>query len=302
MHPRTAGGFLHIIAFPERKLCADLLTSAHPRILHVLLEITPSIQRIWSGAGGAVLLIYCLCLSHNFADSLVPSSSRVEVRRDYAASVISADPAANKQLIVNGVGMTSLTPITKFMIHLPMSFHEGADPSVLVICFGMGTSYRSALSWDADTTVVELVPSVPKAFGYYHADAAEVLKNPKGHIVIDDGRRFLKRTPLKFDVIATDPPPPLQAAGSSLLYSQEFCDLIKQHLKPKGIAQIWLPAGDLMRDLAPSCDPFTVRFRTCVLFRRSPLRRAYALFHGTDGTAHCRRNSSRECPPARKRI
>jgi len=41
---------------------------------------------------------------------------------------------------------------------------------------------------------VELVPGVPQAFGYYHADAAEVLKNPKGRIVIDDGRRFLKRT------------------------------------------------------------------------------------------------------------
>jgi spermidine synthase len=146
--------------------------------------------------------------------------------------------------------MTALTPITKFMVHLPLSFHEGADPSVLVICFGMGTSYRSALSWDVDTTVVELVPSVPKEFGYYHSDAAEVLKNPKGHIVIDDGRRFLKRTPLKFDVIATDPPPPLQAAGSSLLYSPEFFELVKQHLKPKGIVQIWLPGGDLMSDLA----------------------------------------------------
>jgi spermidine synthase len=207
-------------------------------------------QRLATGVSGAVLLVYCLLFSHNFAESLAASSSRVEVRRDYAASLISADPQRYRQLIVNGVGMTALTPITKFMIHLPMSFHEGADPSVLVICFGMGTSYRSALSWDADTTVVELVPSVPKAFGYYHANAREVIKNPKGHIVIDDGRRFLKRTPLKFDVIATDPPPPLQAAGSSLLYSTEFCELIKQHLKPRGIAQIWLPGGDRMADVA----------------------------------------------------
>jgi spermidine synthase len=206
--------------------------------------------RLGSAAVGALLLIYCLGFSRNFADSLVPSSTRVEVRRDYAASLVSADPDGNKQLVVNGVGMTALTPITKFMVHLPLSFHEGADPSVLVICFGMGTSYRSALSWDVDTTVVELVPSVPKEFGYYHSDAAEVLKNPKGHIVIDDGRRFLKRTPLKFDVIATDPPPPLQAAGSSLLYSPEFFELVKQHLKPKGIVQIWLPGGDLMSDVA----------------------------------------------------
>jgi spermidine synthase len=212
-------------------------------------SLRPSL-RFSTGIGCAVLLIYCLGFAQNFAESLVPLSSRVEVRRDYAASLISADPHKKKQLLVNGVGMTYLTPITKFMIHLPMSYHEGKDPSVLVICFGMGTSYRSALSWDADTTVVELVPSVPKAFGYYHPDAAEVLKNPKGHIVIDDGRRFLKRTPLKFDVIATDPPPPLQAAGSSLLYSPEFYDLVKQHLKPHGVVQIWLPGGDPISDVA----------------------------------------------------
>jgi spermidine synthase len=114
----------------------------------------------------------------------------------------------------------------------------------------MGTTFRSALSWDADTTAVELIPSVPKAFGYYHADAAEVLKNPKGHIVIDDGRRFLNRTREKYDVIAIDPPPPLAAAGSSLLYSTEFYDAIKQHLNPNGILQVWLPGGDQMTDLA----------------------------------------------------
>jgi spermidine synthase len=163
---------------------------------------------------------------------------------------MSVDPGGAKKLLVNGIGMTSLTPITKFMIHLPMALHQGTPRSVLVICFGMGTTFRSALSWDADTTAVELIPSVPKAFGYYHADAAEVLKNPKGHIVIDDGRRFLNRTHEKYDVIAIDPPPPLAAAGSSLLYSTEFYDAIKQHLNPNGIVQVWLPGGDQMTDLA----------------------------------------------------
>ena len=84
----------------------------------------------------------------------------------------------NKWLLVNGIGMTSLTPITKFMVHLPLAFHEGRPESALVICFGMGTTFRSALSWDIDTTVVELVPSVAKAFGFYHADAARAVNTP----------------------------------------------------------------------------------------------------------------------------
>ena len=45
----------------------------------------------------------------------------------------------------------------------------------------------------------------------------------------------------KFDVIIIDPPPPVEAAGTSLLYSTEFYALAKQHLKPGGILQAWIP-------------------------------------------------------------
>ena len=43
-----------------------------------------------------------------------------------------------------------------------------------------------------------------------------------------------------------DPPPPVQAAGSSLLYSREFYDVVKQHMKPNAILQAWFPGGDLL--------------------------------------------------------
>jgi spermidine synthase len=166
------------------------------------------------------------------------------VRRDYTATVISFGQGMEKFLLVNGIGMTQLSPITKFMVHLPLAFHQDKPESALVICFGMGTSYRSAVSWNIGTTVVELVPSVTKAFGYYHADAARFMNATNGHIVTDDGRRFLKRTAEKFDVIVVDPPPPVQAAGSSLLFSREFYDLARQHLKPGGILQMWFPGDD----------------------------------------------------------
>jgi spermidine synthase len=115
---------------------------------------------------------------------------------------------------------------------------------MLVICFGMGTTYRSALSWGMDVTVVELVPSVTKAFGFYHADAQKFINDPNGHIIIDDGRRYLSRCGKKFDVIVVDPPPPVEAAGSSLLFSKDFYTLAKQHLNPNGILQMWFPGGE----------------------------------------------------------
>jgi spermidine synthase len=79
---------------------------------------------------------------------------------------------------VNGVGITILTPITKLMAHLPLAFLDHPPRNALVICFGMGTSYRSLMSWNIPTTAVELVPSVPELFGYYHADALELLRGP----------------------------------------------------------------------------------------------------------------------------
>lgn len=196
-------------------------------------------QSEWAGRAAVVILACAIFVSEDYQNYLSGLTTHMEARRDYAASVISIGEGMDKVLLVNGVGMTVMTSVTKFMAHLPLAFHEGPSQSALIICFGMGTTYRSALSWNIETTVVELVPSVPKEFGFFHADAARILDNPKGHIVIDDGRRFLMRSREKFDVIVIDPPPPVETAGSSLLYSTEFYELAKQHLKPHGILQNW---------------------------------------------------------------
>lgn len=179
----------------------------------------------------------------NHAYYVLPDNS--VVRRDHTATVVSTGEGMDKMLLINGIGTTSLKPVTKMMAHLPLALCPEKPQSALVICLGMGTTYRSALSWDIKTTAVELVPSVKEAFGYYFADAERTIHNPKGQVIIDDGRRFLKRTTEMFDVITIDPPPPLESAGSSLLHSEEFYDLIKKHLKRNGIFQQWFPCGDL---------------------------------------------------------
>jgi len=166
------------------------------------------------------------------------------VLRDSTATVIAKGVGAERRLLVNGMGMAKLTPITKMMTHLTLASLDHVPKRVLVVCFGMGTSFRSAESWGVSSTVVELVPSVPKLVTFYHADGDKVLSWPLGHVVIDDGRRFLERSPEPFDAIIIDPPPPVQTAGSSLLYSQDFYEVAKTRLVPGGILQQWLPDGD----------------------------------------------------------
>ena len=167
-----------------------------------------------------------------------------EVRRDYAATVIAAGTGFHRMLFVNGAGMTFLTPITKYIAHLPLASMERRPQNGLVICFGMGTTFRSMLSWGIPTTVVDLIPSVPKLFPYYHDDAYQLTNSPLATIVVDDGRRFLDNSNQMYDVIVVDPPPPASAPGSSLLYSREFYDVIKRHLKKDGIFQNWYPSVD----------------------------------------------------------
>jgi hypothetical protein len=146
----------------------------------------------------------------------------------------------DKRLLVNGYGITSLTPLTKIMAHLPIAVHGNAR-DVLVICFGMGTTLRSAASWNVDVTSVDLTRSVIESFAFFHADASSVKARPNVHLVADDGRRFLMRTERMFDVIILDPPPPVEAAGSSLLYSTGFYAAAKRRLREGGIVQQWLP-------------------------------------------------------------
>jgi spermidine synthase len=126
-----------------------------------------------------------------------------------------------------------------------MAFHSSHPRNVLVICLGMGTSFRSAVSWGVPTTTIELIPSVVDLFPYFHADAATVLSQPGARVVIDDGRRYLERTRERYDIIVIDPPPPVEAAGASLLYSREFYAAVRPRLSEGGILQQWFPGGDL---------------------------------------------------------
>jgi predicted membrane-bound spermidine synthase len=196
-------------------------------------------------------------------------TSDQKVLRDSTATVIASGTGMNKQLLINGYGITSLTPITKIMAHLPMAFLGHPPEKALVICFGMGTTFRSMRSWNVPVTVVELVPSVPRLFGFYHSNAEQIMNSPMSHVVIDDGRRYLERTRDQYDVITIDPPPPLSAASSSLLYSEEFYRAARRRLKPGGILQQWLPA-------TADDDPVDTAAVTRSLRNSFPFVRAFA--------------------------
>jgi spermidine synthase len=178
---------------------------------------------------------------------------------DEIATVESGQKASTPELWVAGTSMTILTVDAKMMPILPL-IARPTSTRALVVAFGMGTSFRSALIAGLRTDVVELVPSVPKMFGFYYPDAAAVLADPNGRVIIADGRNHLELTNDRFDIIVTDPPPPIESSGASVISSREYYQAGHDHLTPGGVMMEWVPWGQTIDELKTHVRAFAAAF------------------------------------------
>lgn len=167
---------------------------------------------------------------------------------DEIASVQAGSISGQPQLWVAGTSMTALTVDARLMPILPTMARPDAS-SMLVIAFGMGSSYRTGLILGDRVEGVELVPTVPRMFGYFYPDASAVLADPKGQLVISDGRNYAELTDRKYDTIVVDPPPPIESAGTGVLYSREFYAAAAERLNADGVMMEWIPYGQTVDEL-----------------------------------------------------
>jgi spermidine synthase len=161
-----------------------------------------------------------------------------------ATTIAAGNPAQRleRTLLVNGMGMTILCTETKLMAHLPYLLAEKPQ-RLLVICFGMGTTFRSACQHpELQVDAVDIVPEVFDCFPYFHPDADRYRNRPNSRFHVDDGRNFLLTRPEQYDVITIDPAPPVHSAGTVNLYTRQFFELCKARLTPGGVFCLWLPA------------------------------------------------------------
>ncbi len=200
----------------------------------------------------AAMAVVLLPFGGSFSLRLVSAYGKVYRHFESASGTVTAftresipPPTPNKCLLVNGTAMTTVCTDTKVMAHLPLLLHPHPQ-SALVVCFGMGTTFRSAAAHDLPVTVVELQPSIPELFEFFHPDAPAILSNPKNQIKIGDGRNFLLLSNARYSVITIDPAPPMYSAGMVNLYTQEFFTLCRDHLDDNGIMSLWIPGNSCM--------------------------------------------------------
>jgi spermidine synthase len=167
----------------------------------------------------------------------------VRSAEDEIASVqAGVDSNGFKHLWVTGTAMTLLTVDAKLMPILPL-IARPESKTAAVVAFGMGSAFRGAVLAGLKTDAVELVPSVPGMFGIYYDDAASVLANPAGHVIVADGRNHIELTDRHYDIIVTDPPPPIESAGVSVISSEEYYAAGKARLNAGGVMMQWVPWG-----------------------------------------------------------
>lgn len=237
----------------------------------LLVRARPDRLGAWVGVG---LVVVLLVVASGSGRVIQPNEARIasdggtlfESREDEIASVQAGQIGATPQLWVGGTAMTLLTIDAKLMPILPLIARPDAERA-LVVAFGMGSSFRSALIAGLRTDAVELVPSVPAMFRYYYPDADAILVDPNGRLFIADGRNHLELSDERFDIIVTDPPPPIQSAGVSVIASLEYYVAGRDHLADRGVMMQWTPFGTTEPELKDHIRTFATVFDHVLLVR-----------------------------------
>lgn len=150
---------------------------------------------------------------------------------------------------VNGIGQSWLPygGIHSMLGALPALLHPRPE-QIAIIGLGSGdTAYCAAPRYETESVAcVEIIGSQLEALRRHHArhpnrSTRALLADERFTHHQADGRRFLATTSQRFDIIEADALRP-NSAGSGILYSEEFFQLVLKRLRPGGYAVTWVPS------------------------------------------------------------
>ncbi len=143
--------------------------------------------------------------------------------------------------------------LQKMLAHLPALVHPNPQ-SVLVVGFGAGVTAGSFLHYPSVTRLVvcEIEPLIPEVVStWFVKENNNVAKDPRTQIYFDDARSFVLTSDEQFDVITSDPINPW-VKGAASLYTREYFQAVKAHLKPGGVVTQWVPLYESTLDAVRS--------------------------------------------------
>jgi spermidine synthase len=163
----------------------------------------------------------------------------------------------------NGLSQTYM----RLMAHFPLLAQ--ADPKkALLICFGVGNTASAIAAHDTieQIDIVDLNEKIFETAPEFSATNQDVHLDSRVRLIHDDGRNFIRITDEKYDLVTSEPPPPM-AAGVYRLYSREYYQEIFDHLTPNGMMTQWLPVYQMPREaVALAITTFIEVFPDALLF------------------------------------
>jgi len=141
---------------------------------------------------------------------------------------------------MRGTAGTMTNPFNRREAHL-VHLLRPAPRRSLHIGFGVGNSLAATVLHPEVEQVdcVELSPHVRDTASFFPTNEG-VLEHPKMRLIIDDGRNFLMRNQVPYDVIFSDPPE-IFTANVVNLYTVEFYRLAARSLADDGLMVQWIP-------------------------------------------------------------
>jgi spermidine synthase len=241
-------------------------------VILALTRVRAGLPRVGVTAAGAATALVILATVASPSVVLDPAEARIRAMNgsitaaaeDEIASVQAGRLGATHHLWVGGTSMTLLTVDARLMPILPLIARPESQ-SALTVAFGMGSSFRTALIAGLEVVAVELVPSVPAMFDQFYPDATQVLANPRGRVIVADGRNHVELTERRYDIIVTDPPPPIESSGVSVIASLEYYRAGHARLNPGGVMMQWMPYGSTIEEFKAHVRTFATVFPEVVM-------------------------------------
>lgn len=176
-----------------------------------------------------------------------------------------------KYLYFDGYSMSSTSESAqrymRLMAHFPLLAHPHPRQALL-ICFGVGTTGSAIAAHDTIEAIdiVELNDRVYETAPEFAASNKRVHEDPRVRLIHDDGRNFLRTTAKEYDLITSEPPPPMEE-GVYRLYSKEYYQEVLTHLAPGGMMSQWLPINQMPREaVSLAITTFVRSFPHTILF------------------------------------
>lgn len=224
-------------------------------VLVTLMRTDRPTEKWKYAAVGALALLFALFTGRGFDRDFFPSGSPLRsspisaLKSNGVHTTYVVQLPDSKSLYFDSHSMSANSPgdqgYMRLMAHFPLLAHPNPE-SALLICFGVGNTASAITAHSSIKTldIVDLNDKVIQTAPEFAETNFKVYEDPRVTFITDDGRHFLDVTDRSYDLITSEPPPPIHT-GIYRLYSKEYYESVLDHLTPEGIMTQWLPLNQL---------------------------------------------------------